>query len=37
LLDTTFEGVPAKIPFKYREMLASEYGEKALVNMKYHG
>ncbi|KAI9170800.1 mannosylphosphorylation protein [Paramyrothecium foliicola] len=36
LLDTTFEGVPAKIPFKYKDMLASEYGERALTNTKYH-
>ncbi|KFA72107.1 hypothetical protein S40288_02270 [Stachybotrys chartarum IBT 40288] len=36
LLDTTFEGTPAKIPYKYRDMLASEYGEKALKRTEYH-
>lgn len=36
LRDTTFEGVPAKIPFRYKEMLASEYGQKALTNTKFH-
>ncbi|KAF7549669.1 hypothetical protein G7Z17_g6240 [Cylindrodendrum hubeiense] len=36
LRDTTFEGVPAKIPYRYKEMLASEYGQKALSNTKYH-
>ncbi|KAK7418247.1 mannosyltransferase [Neonectria punicea] len=36
LRDTTFEGVAAKIPFRYKEMLASEYGRKALMNTKFH-
>ncbi|OLN81697.1 Protein MNN4-like protein 1 [Colletotrichum chlorophyti] len=35
LLDTTFEGVRVKIPSKYREMLAAEYGEKALTDREY--
>lgn len=35
LRDTTFEGVPVKIPFRYRDMLVSEYGEKALTQTKY--
>ncbi|ROT39339.1 mannosylphosphorylation protein [Sodiomyces alkalinus F11] len=37
LLDTTFEGVEVKIPFKYKEMLESEYGEEALTRKKFHG
>ncbi|KAF6838305.1 hypothetical protein CMUS01_04688 [Colletotrichum musicola] len=36
LLDTTFEGVKAKIPYKYKEMLLSEYGERALTNQNYN-
>ncbi|CAM1504598.1 Fc.00g021890.m01.CDS01 [Cosmosporella sp. VM-42] len=36
LRNTTFEGVPALIPFRYREMLASEYSEKALTNKHFH-
>lgn len=36
LLDTTFEGVPAKIPFKYKEFLAAEYGAKSLYNKNFH-
>ncbi|CAG9936581.1 unnamed protein product [Clonostachys rosea f. rosea IK726] len=32
LRDTTFEGVSVKIPYSYKEMLAAEYGEKALTN-----
>ncbi|TQN72877.1 Protein MNN4 [Colletotrichum shisoi] len=35
LLDTTFEGVKAKIPYKYREMLVAEYGEKALTDKEF--
>ncbi|TDZ30479.1 Protein MNN4 [Colletotrichum spinosum] len=35
LLETTFEGVRAKIPFQYEEMLASEYGERALTDKVY--
>lgn len=37
LRNTTFEGVPALIPFRYKEMLTSEYGKKALTNTKFHG
>lgn len=37
LLETTFEGVPCKIPYGYKEMLASEYDEKALKNTHFHG
>lgn len=36
LRNTTFEGVPAKIPFRYEDLLASEYGRKALKSTKYH-
>ncbi|KAF7551653.1 hypothetical protein G7046_g7659 [Stylonectria norvegica] len=36
LRNTTFEGVPALIPFRYKEMLKSEYGERALKNQKFH-
>ncbi|KAK2048146.1 hypothetical protein LZ31DRAFT_490625 [Colletotrichum somersetense] len=35
LLETTFEGVKAKIPYNYKEMLVSEYGEKALTNKDF--
>ncbi|GKT91886.1 mannosylphosphorylation protein [Colletotrichum tofieldiae] len=35
LLDTTFEGVNAKIPYKYKEMLIAEYGEKALTDREF--
>lgn len=37
LRKTTFEGVPAKIPYRYKEFLVSEYGEDALNNTDYHG
>lgn len=37
LRDTTFEGVPAKIPFRYQEMLESEYGKAALMNNEFNG
>ncbi|PHH82537.1 hypothetical protein CDD82_5640 [Ophiocordyceps australis] len=36
LRNTTFENVPAKIPFRYREMLESEYGKRALTNTRFH-
>jgi phosphorylcholine metabolism protein LicD len=36
LRETTFEGVTAKIPYKYRDFLAGEYGEKALSNTEYN-
>lgn len=36
LLDSTFEGVPVKIPYGYRKMLESEYGDKALKRTQYH-
>ena len=37
LRKTTFEGAPAKIPYRYKEFLISEYGEDALNNTDYHG
>ncbi|RFU73636.1 mannosylphosphorylation [Trichoderma arundinaceum] len=37
LRDTTFEGVPCKIPYRYEEMLAAEYGTKALTRTEFHG
>ncbi|EFQ25352.1 hypothetical protein CGRA01v4_02691 [Colletotrichum graminicola] len=36
LLETVFEGVKAKIPYKYKEMLISEYGEKALTDKEFN-
>lgn len=36
LRSTTFEGVPALIPYKYREMLRSEYTDEALTSTKFH-
>ena len=36
LRETHFEGVPALIPYKYKEMLTAEYGKKALKNTRYH-
>ncbi|KAJ3510260.1 hypothetical protein NM208_g15556 [Fusarium decemcellulare] len=36
LRDTTFEGFPAKIPYAYKEMLASEYGKGALSKTEFH-
>jgi hypothetical protein len=35
LRDTFFEGAPAKIPFAYKELLESEYREKALYKTDY--
>ncbi|KAG8410601.1 mannosyltransferase [Metarhizium acridum] len=37
LRDTTFEGVPVKIPYRYKELLAERYGEGALENTHYNG
>lgn len=36
LRETTFEGVTAKIPYKYKDFLVGEYGEKALTSMDYN-
>lgn len=37
LRNTTFEGAPVMIPFKYKDMLESEYGKEALTNTKFEG
>jgi hypothetical protein len=37
LLDTTFEGVPAKVPYRYQQMLESEYGKAAVSKTDYNG
>ncbi|KAI1059338.1 hypothetical protein LB507_004044 [Fusarium sp. FIESC RH6] len=37
LLDTTFEGVPAKVPYRYQQMLESEYGKAAVLKTDYNG
>lgn len=37
LRDTFFEGVPAKIPFAYKELLEAEYKEKALTLTDFEG
>ncbi|TFB06760.1 Protein MNN4 [Trichoderma ghanense] len=37
LRDTTFEGVPCKIPYRYEDMLQAEYGRSSLTNTEYHG
>ncbi|KJR80475.1 mannosylphosphorylation protein [Sporothrix schenckii 1099-18] len=36
LRDTMFEGAPAKIPYRFREILEAEYGASALVNKDFH-
>ena len=33
---TTFEGVPASVPFQYDSVLLEEYSTKALINTKFH-
>jgi phosphorylcholine metabolism protein LicD len=35
--DTTFEGVPTKIPYAYDKLLVEEYDQKALVLTDYEG
>ncbi|KJZ73214.1 hypothetical protein HIM_07411 [Hirsutella minnesotensis 3608] len=37
LRNTTFEGVPVMIPYRYQDMLESEYGKDALTNKTFHG
>ncbi|TQS31390.1 hypothetical protein Golomagni_08332, partial [Golovinomyces magnicellulatus] len=37
LQETTFEGAPAKIPYRYKDMLLSEYGGSALVEKTFAG
>lgn len=34
---TTFEGVNAKVPFRYELLLIKEYSEKALTSTRFHG
>jgi hypothetical protein len=36
LRDTTFEGVPCKIPYRYQAMLQAEYGKSALSRTEFH-
>ncbi|KAK1255207.1 hypothetical protein MKX08_009202 [Trichoderma sp. CBMAI-0020] len=36
LRDTTFEGVPCKIPYRYQDMLQAEYGKSALSKTEFH-
>lgn len=33
---TTFEGVLAKVPFRYESLLREEYGDKALTATSFH-
>ncbi|KAH6609478.1 mannosylphosphorylation, partial [Trichoderma cornu-damae] len=37
LRETTFEGVPCKIPYRYEEMLAAEYGGDSLTKTEFNG
>ena len=37
LRDSVFEGVPARVPFKYIELLEQEYGKTALTRTEYEG
>ncbi|RCI13283.1 hypothetical protein L249_0657 [Ophiocordyceps polyrhachis-furcata BCC 54312] len=37
LRNTTFEGVRAMIPFRYKDMLESEYGKESLRDTTFHG
>jgi hypothetical protein len=36
LRDTTFEGVPCKIPYRYQDMLQAEYGKSSLSTKEFH-
>jgi hypothetical protein len=33
---TFFEGVPAKVPFAYDQVLREEYSEKAMITTEFH-
>lgn len=35
LRQTTFEGIPARIPFAYADLLSEEYGEEALSHLSF--
>lgn len=37
LRDTKFEGVSAKIPYRYEDMLVSEYGRRAVTQKSFAG
>ncbi|KAF4442835.1 hypothetical protein F53441_11625 [Fusarium austroafricanum] len=37
LLETTFEGLQVKIPYRYKDFLESEYGDGALTRKDYNG
>ncbi|KAF2006332.1 putative mannosylphosphorylation protein, partial [Amniculicola lignicola CBS 123094] len=37
LRESTFEGIPVKIPYSYTELLKEEYGEESLVKTEYGG
>ncbi|KAJ9151917.1 Protein MNN4 [Pleurostoma richardsiae] len=36
LRDTVFEGIPAKIPYKFKDLLENEYGKKSLTNTDFN-
>ena len=35
--ESTFEGMPAKVPYAYEKILVDEYAEKALILTEYQG
>jgi hypothetical protein len=35
--ESTFEGMPAKVPYAYEKILVDEYAEKALILTEYEG
>lgn len=37
LRETKFEGVSAKIPYRYEDMLVSEYGRRAVTQKSFAG
>ncbi|KAI0015594.1 LicD family-domain-containing protein [Xylariomycetidae sp. FL0641] len=37
LRDTVFEGVPAKVPWHYEQILVAEYGKASVTKASYHG
>lgn len=36
LRDTTFEGVPARVPYAYTQILAEEYSSESLYQTEFH-